>query len=108
VYPYVINNDQLIAMHGNNEAIYVDALHRGTDFMYQMLNQFRSNGGGGTGAGAVPTGGAGTGAGGTAGGRDTELLVVGAIAAAGAVAAAGAYQHNRTTTDGVPPELNTD
>lgn len=41
VYPYVINNDQLIAMHGNNERIYVDALRQGTDFMYRMFGQFR-------------------------------------------------------------------
>ena len=41
VYPYVINNDQLIAMHGNNEAIYVDALRQGTDFMYRMFDTFR-------------------------------------------------------------------
>lgn len=106
VYPYVINNDQLIAMHGNNEAIYVDALRRGTDFMYEMLNQFRSDGGGSRGAGPVPSGGAATGGGGTAGGPDTTLLIGGAIAATGAVAAAGAYHHNRTTTN--PTELSTD
>ena len=41
VYPYVIDNDQLIAMHGNNEAIYVDALRKGTDFMYRMFDRFR-------------------------------------------------------------------
>ena len=41
VYPYVIDNDQLIAMHGNNEGIYVDALRRGTDFMYRMYDRFR-------------------------------------------------------------------
>ncbi len=57
---------------------------------------------GGTGSGATPAGGAGTGAGGTSGGRDTELLVGGAVAAVGAVAAAGAYQHSRkTAADGV-------
>jgi acetylornithine deacetylase/succinyl-diaminopimelate desuccinylase-like protein len=37
----VINNDQLIAMHGNNERIYVDALERGTEFMYRMFDRFR-------------------------------------------------------------------
>ncbi len=37
----------------------------------------------------------GTGAGGTCSGRDTELPIGGALAAAGAVA--GAYQHRRTT-----------
>jgi len=41
VYPYVIDNDQLIAMHGNNEAIYVDALRQGTDFMYRVFDRFR-------------------------------------------------------------------
>lgn len=41
VYPYVINNDQLIAMHGNNERIYVDALRQGTDYMYRMFDHFR-------------------------------------------------------------------
>jgi acetylornithine deacetylase/succinyl-diaminopimelate desuccinylase-like protein len=41
VYPYVIDNDQLIAMHGNNERIYVDALRQGTEFMYRMFDRFR-------------------------------------------------------------------
>ncbi len=41
VYPYVIDNDQLVAMHGNNEGIYVDALRQGTDFMYRMYDRFR-------------------------------------------------------------------
>jgi len=39
----------------------------------------------------------GTGAGGTCSGRDTELPIGGALAAAGAVAGAGAFQHSRTT-----------
>ena len=43
VYPYVIDNAQLVAMHGNDEAIFVDALQRGTTFMYRMLETFRSN-----------------------------------------------------------------
>lgn len=43
VYPYVIDNEQLIAMHGNDEAIFVAALRRGTTFMYRMLETFRSN-----------------------------------------------------------------
>jgi acetylornithine deacetylase/succinyl-diaminopimelate desuccinylase-like protein len=42
VYPYVISNDQLVAMHGNNESIYVDALRQGTDFMYRMFDHFRA------------------------------------------------------------------
>ena len=41
VYPYVIDNAQLIAMHGNNERIYVDALRQGTEFMYRMFDRFR-------------------------------------------------------------------
>ncbi|MDF1603824.1 M20/M25/M40 family metallo-hydrolase [Nocardioides sp. YIM 152315] len=41
VYPYVIDNDQLVAMHGNNEGIYVDALRKGTAFMYRMFDRFR-------------------------------------------------------------------
>ena len=43
VYPYVIDNEQLIAMHGNDEAIFVEALRRGTTFMYRLLETFRSN-----------------------------------------------------------------
>ncbi len=59
------------------------------------------------GSGATPSGGAGTGAGGTSGGRDTELLVGGAVAAVGAVAAAGAYQHGRkTAADGVTEDVD--
>ena len=30
-----------MAMHGNNEAIYVDALRKGSDFMYRMFDRFR-------------------------------------------------------------------
>jgi acetylornithine deacetylase/succinyl-diaminopimelate desuccinylase-like protein len=41
VYPYVISNAQLDAMHGNNERIYVDALRQGTDFMYRVFDRFR-------------------------------------------------------------------
>jgi len=67
-----------------------------------------ASGGGGTGSSSTPGGGAGTGAGGTSGGRDTELLVGGAIAAAGAVAAAGVYQHGKkTASDGVPADSET-
>lgn len=43
VYPYVINNDQLIGMHGNDERIWVDALATGTDFMYRVFDRFRSH-----------------------------------------------------------------
>ncbi|WP_433468286.1 M20/M25/M40 family metallo-hydrolase [Spirillospora sp. CA-128828] len=41
VYPYVVDNDQLIAMHGNDERITVDALKQGTDFMYRLFDRFR-------------------------------------------------------------------
>jgi acetylornithine deacetylase/succinyl-diaminopimelate desuccinylase-like protein len=41
VYPYVISNAQLVAMHGNNERIYVDALRQGTGFMYRLFDHFR-------------------------------------------------------------------
>lgn len=37
VYPYVIDNDQLVAMHGNDERIYTAALAQGTDFMYRVF-----------------------------------------------------------------------
>jgi len=48
----------------------------------------------------------GTGAGGTSSGRNTELLVGGAVPAAGAVTGAGAFQHSRTTvSDGVPADI---
>ncbi len=42
VYPYVIDYDQLIAMQGNNERIYVDALRQGAQFMYRMFEQFKA------------------------------------------------------------------
>lgn len=41
VYPYVIDNDQLIGMHGNDERIFVEALATGTDFMYEVFARFR-------------------------------------------------------------------
>jgi acetylornithine deacetylase/succinyl-diaminopimelate desuccinylase-like protein len=41
VYPYVVDNDQLIAMHGNDERITVDALKQGTEFMYRLFDGFR-------------------------------------------------------------------
>jgi acetylornithine deacetylase/succinyl-diaminopimelate desuccinylase-like protein len=37
VYPYVIDNDQLIGMHGNDERIATAALAKGTDFMYEVF-----------------------------------------------------------------------
>ena len=41
VYPYVIDNAQLVAMHGNDERIRVAALRKGTDFMYRVFERFR-------------------------------------------------------------------
>ncbi|GAA0449923.1 M20/M25/M40 family metallo-hydrolase [Streptomyces olivaceiscleroticus] len=40
VYPYVLSNDQLVAMHGNDERIYVEALRQGTAFMHKMFSRF--------------------------------------------------------------------
>lgn len=40
VYPYVLSNEQLIGMHGNNERIFVEALKTGTDFMYEVFADF--------------------------------------------------------------------
>ncbi|WP_018157637.1 M20/M25/M40 family metallo-hydrolase [Demetria terragena] len=42
VYPYVIDNDQLIGMHGNDERIFVESLAKGTDFMYRVFDGFRA------------------------------------------------------------------
>ncbi|MEW2352833.1 M20/M25/M40 family metallo-hydrolase [Spirillospora sp. NPDC029432] len=42
VYPYVLDNDQLIGMHGNDERITVEALKQGTDFMYRLFDRFRT------------------------------------------------------------------
>ncbi|WP_068324913.1 M20/M25/M40 family metallo-hydrolase [Janibacter terrae] len=43
VYPYVLSNEQLIGMHGNNERIFVEALEQGTDFMYEVWGAFRTD-----------------------------------------------------------------
>ncbi|WP_417218149.1 M20/M25/M40 family metallo-hydrolase [Arthrobacter sp.] len=40
VYPYVIDNEQLVALHGNNERIYVEALQQGSEYMYGVFKQF--------------------------------------------------------------------
>jgi len=64
------------------------------------LNVLRTTGTtGATGATVTPTGGAATGAGGSAGGRDTTLLITGVVAATGAVAAAGAWRGRRPVRD---------
>ena len=40
VYPYVLSNEQLIGMHGNNERIFVEALETGTEYMYEVFAEF--------------------------------------------------------------------
>ncbi|MBC6461286.1 M20/M25/M40 family metallo-hydrolase [Actinomadura sp. HBU206391] len=42
VYPYVLDNDQLVRMHGNDERIGVEALRTGTEFMYRLFDRFRT------------------------------------------------------------------
>ena len=42
VYPYVLSNEQLIGMHGNNERIFVEALETGTEYMYEVFAGFRT------------------------------------------------------------------
>lgn len=44
VYPYVISNEHLIGMHGNNERIFVEALKQGSDYMYEVFGAFRTKG----------------------------------------------------------------
>ncbi|WP_211241413.1 M20/M25/M40 family metallo-hydrolase [Pseudonocardia spinosispora] len=41
IYPYAVDNDTMVRMHGNDERIRVDALRRGTDLMYRFLGSFR-------------------------------------------------------------------
>jgi len=77
-------------------------------FFPNGVNGTLNQSGGGAGSGVTPGGGAATGVGGTSGGRNTELLVGGAVAAAGAVAVAGAYQHGKkTASEGVPEDIET-
>ncbi len=42
LYPYVVDNDTLVRMHGNDERVGVEALRRGTDLMYALFAQFRA------------------------------------------------------------------
>lgn len=42
IYPYVVDDDTLGRMHGNDERIRVDALRRGTEMMYRVFARFRS------------------------------------------------------------------
>lgn len=41
VYPYVLSNEQLIGMHGNDERIFTAALEQGTKYMYSVFSRFR-------------------------------------------------------------------
>src|SRR5262249_18480396 len=41
IYPYLVDNDTLTRMHGNDERIKVDALRQGTDLMYRVFAHFR-------------------------------------------------------------------
>ncbi|MGH3874442.1 MAG: M20/M25/M40 family metallo-hydrolase [Pseudonocardiaceae bacterium] len=41
LYPYIVDNDTLTRMHGNDERVGVEALRRGTDLMYALFAQFR-------------------------------------------------------------------
>lgn len=42
LYPYVVDNDTLARMHGNDERVGVEALRSGTDLMYALFAQFRA------------------------------------------------------------------
>lgn len=42
IYPYVVDDDTLGRMHGNDERIRVDALRRGTEMMYRVFARFRA------------------------------------------------------------------
>lgn len=42
LYPYVVDNETLVRMHGNDERVGVEALRRGTDLMYTLFAQFRA------------------------------------------------------------------
>lgn len=39
IYPYVVDNDSLTSMHGNNERLRVEALRQGADLLYRMFAQ---------------------------------------------------------------------
>jgi acetylornithine deacetylase/succinyl-diaminopimelate desuccinylase-like protein len=41
LYPYVVDNDTLGRMHGNDERVSVESLRRGTDLMYALFARFR-------------------------------------------------------------------
>jgi acetylornithine deacetylase/succinyl-diaminopimelate desuccinylase-like protein len=41
-YPYVVDNDAMERMHGNDERVGVEALRRAGDLMYALFGQFRT------------------------------------------------------------------
>ncbi|WP_238014808.1 M20/M25/M40 family metallo-hydrolase [Dactylosporangium sp. AC04546] len=41
VYPYVVDDEELTAMHGDNERVRVEALREGAELMYRLLARFR-------------------------------------------------------------------
>lgn len=41
VYPYVVDDDTLGRMHGNDERVGVEALRQGTELLYRLLARFR-------------------------------------------------------------------
>jgi acetylornithine deacetylase/succinyl-diaminopimelate desuccinylase-like protein len=43
LYPYVIDNDTLTRMHGNDERVGVEALRQGTEMLYRLLARFRTS-----------------------------------------------------------------
>lgn len=43
LYPYVVDNDTLGRMHGNDERVGVEALRRGTELMYRLFARIRTN-----------------------------------------------------------------
>jgi acetylornithine deacetylase/succinyl-diaminopimelate desuccinylase-like protein len=42
LYPYVVDNDTLTRMHGNDERVGAEALRRGTELIYRLLARFRA------------------------------------------------------------------
>ncbi len=41
IYPYVVDNESINRMHGNDERVGVDALRRSADLMYALFHRFR-------------------------------------------------------------------
>jgi acetylornithine deacetylase/succinyl-diaminopimelate desuccinylase-like protein len=41
LYPYVVDDDALERMHGNDERVRIEALRRGSDLMYALFGRFR-------------------------------------------------------------------